>query len=305
MQQRPEVLEGYAPFREYKTWFRVTGNLNSDKVPLIVAHGGPGCTHDYVLSFADIAQSGRCVIHYDQIGNGRSTHLRDAPKGFWSVDLFLDELDNLLRHLGIGQRYNLLGQSWGGMLAAEHAVRRPEGLNALVIASSPSSMPVWVAEALRLRKALPLDVQETLARHEADGTYDHPDYQAASDVFYRRHVCRLDPWPDDVVRTFRALAEDPTVYHAMNGPTEFHVIGTLKDWTVDDRLHRVAVPTLVMSGYHDEATQACVEPFVQLIPNAQQIVMPNSAHMCHLEERADTMAAVEGFLSQHDLRVSA
>lgn len=305
MLQQTEVRQGYAPFGEYKTWFRVTGDLNSGKVPLVVAHGGPGCTHDYVLSFADLAEQGRCVIHYDQLGNGNSTRLHDKPTDFWTVDLFLDELNNLCRHLGIEKCYNLLGQSWGGMMASEHAVRRPEGLNALVIASSPSSMPVWVAEALRLRKDLPQDVQATLARHEVDGTYDHPDYQAASDVFYRRHVCRLETWPDDVVRTFTLLAEDPTVYHAMNGPTEFHVIGTLKDWSVDDRLHEVAVPTLVISGLYDEATQACVEPFVQLIPNAKQIVMPNSAHMCHVEERADTMAAVEGFLSQHDLGISA
>jgi L-proline amide hydrolase len=301
MPKQTTVQEGYAPFGEHRTWFRVTGNLDSSKVPLVVAHGGPGCTHDYVDSFKDLADAGRCVIHYDQIGNGRSTHLRDAPKDFWTVALFLKELDNLTRHLGIAQRYNLLGQSWGGMLASEHAVLRPDGLNALVLASSPSSMPVWVSEALRLRRHLPQDVQDTLARHEADGSYDHADYKAASDVFYNRHVCRLDVWPDEVKRTFAALAEDPTVYHAMNGPTEFHVIGTLKDWSVDDRLHLVTVPTLVISGLYDEATQACVEPYVRLIPNSRQIVMQNSAHMCHLEERTETMAAVDAFLSQYDL----
>jgi L-proline amide hydrolase len=293
MPKQTTVQEGYAPFGEHRTWFRVTGNLDSSKVPLVVAHGGPGCTHDYVDSFKDLADAGRCVIHYDQIGNGRSTHLQDAPKNFWTVALFLKELDNLTRHLGIAQRYNLLGQSWGGMLASEHAVLRPDGLNALVLASSPSSMPVWVSEALRLRRHLPQDVQDTLARHEADGSYDHADYKAASDVFYNRHVCRLDVWPDEVKRTFAALAEDPTVYHAMNGPTEFHVIGTLKDWSV--------VPTLVISGFYDEATQACVEPYVRLIPNSRQIVMQNSAHMCHLEERTETMAAVDAFLSQYDL----
>ena len=300
MSDQPVIREGYAPFGNNQTWFRVTGELSSAKVPVVIAHGGPGCTHDYVDSFKDLALNGRAVIHYDQIGNGKSTHLPNASQDFWTIELFLSELDNLTRHLGIRSRYNLLGQSWGGMLGSEHAIRRPSGLNALVLASSPSSMPVWVAEALRLRSALPQDVQDTLALHEANGDYDHPDYQAASDVFYRHHVCRLPVWPDEVNRTFAALAADPTVYHAMNGPTEFHVIGSLKDWSVVDRLPLIDVPTLVISGRYDEATESCVEPFVRLIPNSRQVMMENSAHMCHVEERQQTMAFVEAFLGEQD-----
>ena len=101
-------------------------------------HGGPGCTHDYVDSFKELAATGRAVVHYDQIGNGRSTHLRDKGPEFWTVSLFLDELDRLLNHLDIAGRYDIVGQSWGGMLAAEHAVLQPPGLRRLVIADSPA-----------------------------------------------------------------------------------------------------------------------------------------------------------------------
>ncbi|HVG47838.1 MAG TPA: alpha/beta fold hydrolase, partial [Rubellimicrobium sp.] len=163
-----------------------------------------------------------------QIGNGRSTHMRGAGPEVWTVDLFLSELDNLLGHLGIQDRYAVLGQSWGGMLAAEHAVRRPRGLQSLVIADSPASMITWVAEANRLREALPPEVQATLLKHEAAGTTDDPEYTRAVEVFNARHVCRVVPNPPEVQRTFDAIAEDPTVYHTMNGPSEFHVIGTLK-----------------------------------------------------------------------------
>src|SRR6185369_13505709 len=97
-------------------------------------------------------------------------HLPEKGADFWTVGLFLDELDNLLAHLGIAGRYHLLGQSWGGMLGAEHAVRRPAGLRSLVIANSPASIPVWVAEANRLRGDLPPDVQQTLLAHESAGT---------------------------------------------------------------------------------------------------------------------------------------
>ncbi len=297
---RTEMREGFAPFGEFQTWYRVSGDIKSERVPLIVAHGGPGCTHDYVDSFKDIAAKGRAVIHYDQIGNGRSSHIDDKPADFWTVGLFLSELENLTRHLGIAAQYNLLGQSWGGMLAAEHAVRQPEGLNALVIASSPSSMPVWLSEALRLRANLPTEVQETLARHEANEAYQHAEYLAATEVYYRRHVCRLTEWPDEVRRSFAAMTENPTVYHTMNGPTEFHITGTLKDWSIDDRLHRISVPTLLISGVHDEATAACVAPYASLIPDVTQVIMTDSSHMCHVEEREATMQTVERFLKAQD-----
>lgn len=296
-----QVQEGYADFHGHQTWYRVTGELASGRLPLVVAHGGPGCTHDYVDSFKDLAERGWPVVHYDQLGNGRSTHLRGIDPGFWTVALFLDELDNLLRHLGIRQ-YVLLGQSWGGMLAAEHGVRQPEGLRGLVIANSPASMALWREAAAGLRAELPAEVQATLERHEAAGTTDSLEYRAASEVFYARHVCRVQPMPAEVARTFAAIDADPTVYHAMNGPTEFHVIGSLRDWSVIERLERIQVPTLLISGRHDEATPACVEPFDRLIPDARWRIFEHSSHMPHVEEREACMATVAVFLAELERR---
>ena len=294
------VVEGRAGFRGVETWYRVTGDLASSLTPVIVVHGGPGCTHDYVDSFKDLARDGRAVVHYDQLGNGRSTHLRDRGADFWTVDLFLAELDNLLSHLGITDRYHLIGQSWGGMLGAEHAVRRPAGLQSLVIADSPASMALWVAEANRLRLELPADIQDALLRHEAAGSTAHPEYETATRAFYARHVCRLDPWPEEVTRTFEAMASDPTVYATMNGPNEFHVIGTLRSWSIVDRLPRVVAPTLLISGRYDEATQATIQPFADLIPDVCWTVFEHSSHMPHVEERALCMDVVGRFLGQHD-----
>ena len=288
--------EGLAPFRDYRTWYRVTGDLTAG-VPLVCLHGGPGCTHDYLDPFDDLASERRAVVQYDQVGNGASTHLRDAPASFWTVDLFLDELDNLLAHLGIASRYDILGQSWGGMLASEHAVRSPPGLRRLVVADSPASLKTWVEEANRLRADLPPDVQATLLEHEAAGTTGSLEYAAATRVFYDRHVCRV-PWPDYVRRTFDALAEDPTVYGTMNGPSEFHVVGTLAGWTIEDRLDRVSVPTLLISGAHDEATPLTQKPFLDRVPDIRQVVFADSSHMPHVEEREATMRVVREFLDQ-------
>jgi len=295
----PADREGTVPFGEFETWYRITGEPRLGVAPLVVLHGGPGCVHDYVLTIADIAQrTGRPVIHYDQLGNGRSTHLPDRGADFWTPELFLAELDSLLTGLGVRDGYHLLGQSWGGMLGAEHAVRRPAGLRSLTIADSPASMELWVAEANRLRALLPAEVRATLLAHEADGSYDHPEYQRAMRVFYDRHVCRVVPNPPEVAATFAAIEADPTVYLTMNGPAEFHVIGTLRDWTIIDRLDRIAVPTLVVSGAHDEATEACVRPFVERIPDIRQHVFPDSSHMPHVEERTAFMQLVAGFLAE-------
>jgi L-proline amide hydrolase len=292
---------GTAPFGDWETWYRVTGDLDSEMTPLIVAHGGPGCTHDYVLAIAEIAtRTGRPVVHYDQIGGGRSTHLPERGPDFWTVQLFLDELDNLLDHLGVRERYFLLGQSWGGMLGAEHALRQPAGLKALVISNSPASMELWVAEAKRLRADLPAEVRDALDRHEADGTTEDPEYLAATQAFYDRHVCRVVPNPPEVLTMQEYLNADPTVYHTMNGPNEFFCIGTLKSWSVVDQVSRIVAPTLLCSGRFDEATPATVQPFFDNIPNVRWEIFENSSHMPFIEEPEHYLSVVESFLSEHE-----
>ncbi len=291
--------EGYADFRDYRTWYRITGELGKGRTPVVILHGGPGCTHDYVDSFKGLAADGRAVIHYDQVGNGRSTHLRDKGADFWTPRLFLDELDNLLRHLGIASAYHIVGQSWGGMLAAEHAVMQPKGLKGLVIADSPASMALWLQEANRLREELPPEVQATLLKHERAGTTSSAEYAQAMRVFYDRHVCRV-PWPPEVARTFAAIEEDPTVYHTMNGPSEFHVVGNLKEWSIIDRLDRIQAPTLLISGKYDEATKATVQPYADRIRDVRWVIFEHSSHMPHVEETARCLEVVGAFLAGHD-----
>lgn len=293
-----DFIEGFVEGPHGRTWYKVTGDLRAAKTPLVILHGGPGCTHDYVDSFKDLAATGRAVIHYDQLGNGRSTHLpeRAGQGDFWTVDLFLDELNRLTQHLGIADRYDVLGQSWGGMLGAEHAVRQPKGLRRLVIANSPASLTTWVEEANRLRRDMPQEIQDALTRHEEEGTIESEEYQTASAAFYALHVCRIQPMPPEVQRTFDAIAADPTVYHTMNGPTEFHVIGSMKGWTIESRLHQIIVPTLLISGRYDEATPLCVQPYADHIPDVRWRIFEHSSHMPHVEEKEACLAAVADFL---------
>jgi L-proline amide hydrolase len=185
------------------------------------------------------------------------------------------------------------------MLGMEHALDHPEGLRALVVADSPASIPLWVEEANRLRSDLPPEVQETLTRHEEAGTTDTSEYEDAVRVYYDRHLCRV-PWPDCVERSFALIAEDPTVYHTMNGPSEFHCIGSLKTWDITDRLHEISTPTLLVSGRHDEATPHIIEQIHTRIPGAQWQVFEESSHMPHVEEPEAFLETVEEFLETVD-----
>ena len=285
----------------HETWYQVHGDLgDSTKTPVVICHGGPGSAHDYVEPIAELSRYGRACVLYDQLGCGNSEHLPDAPADFWSPQLFKDELAALVRHLGIGERHGVVGQSWGGMLAMEYALEHPQGLRGIVVADSPASIPLWISEANRLREDLPPEVQETLTRHEEAGTTGDPEYEAAVAVFYERHVCRVVPMPDCVARSFAQIAANPTVYLSMNGPSEFHVIGSVKTWDITDRLHEIATPTLLVSGRYDEATPLIVGEIHKRIPGAEWVIFEESSHMPHVEEPEAFLDAVESFLCTID-----
>ena len=293
------MSEGTMTRNGNETWYRVVGDLQAGPTPVVICHGGPGAAHDYTEPIANLSRFGRGCVLYDQLGCGKSTHLPDAPADFWTVQLFKDELVDLTRELGIADRYAVVGQSWGGMLAMEHALDHPKGLRAIVVADSPASIPLWVEEANRMRADLPQDVQDTLTRHEADGTTETKEYVDAVRVYYDRHLCRV-PWPDFVTRSFAQMDEDPTVYHTMNGPSEFHCIGSLKTWDITDRLPEISAPTLLVSGRYDEATPHIVEQIRERIPGAQWQLFEESSHMPHVEEPDAFLETVEGFLKTVD-----
>jgi L-proline amide hydrolase len=290
----------------HRTWYRLIGELRADgPAPAILAHGGPGATHDYLESMAALADSGRPCVFYDQLGNGHSQHLPDAPAEFWSPELFQRELHALIAELGIGAGYHVVGQSWGGMLAMLHALEHPAGLRSIAVCNSPASMRLWVEEANRLRRDLPEDVQEALTAHETAGTTDSPAYEAATHVFYERHVCRLAEWPDSVNRSFAMMASNPTVYHTMNGPSEFHTIGSMLDWDITDRLPGIDVPTLLVSGEFDEATPHIVEQIASRIPGARWELVAGTSHLTHVEEPEIWTELVGGFLDAVDAKAGA
>jgi L-proline amide hydrolase len=287
--------EGYVSFRGLQTWYRVVGEDEEEgKHPLLALHGGPGATHDYIESLEGLAETGRRIVFYDQLGCGRSDR---GDESLWTVETYVDEVGAVRDELGLDS-IHLFGNSWGGMLAMEYALTQPSGLVSLMLASSPSSIPQWVEETGRLRRGLPEDVQAVLDKHEAAGTTDDPEYEQACDVFYHRHVCRLPEYPDYVLRSFEFIAQHGEVYKYMNGPSEFHVVGTLLDWDVTSRLGEISVPALVVTGEHDEATPAINRTVSEAIPGAESVIYPGCSHMAHVEDTKGYLQLLDAFMSR-------
>lgn len=278
-------------------WYQI---LNPDQpaIPLLCLHGGPGMPHDYLEPLAGLATT-RPVIFYDQLGCGKSD--RPADSALWTLDRFVAELEAVRAALNL-TRLHLFGNSWGGWLALQYTLDRLPPIESLILSSSPPSVPRWISDCAELRAALSEDVQDVLARHEASGYYSCPEYQWAITQFYRRHLCRIDPWPDCLERTFDGMAS--VVYETMWGPSEFGpVTGRLQNWDVTDRLAEIRVPTLVTGGRHDEARPAHLALLAEHIANCELVIFEHSSHTAFIEEQARYLSVVADFLAHVDLTV--
>jgi proline-specific peptidase len=295
------TIEGFIPFRGYKTWYRIIGDREEPgKFPLICLHGGPGATHDYFGSLEAFATTGRRVILYDQLGAGNSDHIHNPS--LWTVELFVDELGVIRQALGLA-RGHILGHSWGGQLALEYALTQPAGLASLILADTLSSASQWAQEATRLVSQLPTEVQQTIREHEAAGTTDSPEYQEATKVFSRHYGGgHIDPKPEWVKHAF-AKIEDSEVYTTMWGPSEFCVTGTLMNWDITNRLGEIHVPALVLCGRDDEATPTLAETIQHGIPDSELFIFEHSAHFPHIEETELYLQVLEEFLDRVEERL--
>ncbi|KAJ7191611.1 proline-specific peptidase [Mycena pura] len=294
------VTEGEVAFNPCVTWYKVVGSLGSRR-PLIAIHGGPSVYHGYLLILADLTEKHNIpLVLYDQLGTGNSTHLpeKTGDVNFWTEQLFLDELDNLLAHLGVQDDYDILGHSWGGMLGARHAVHQPEGLKNLILFSTTAEMRLWEKAQNLLRTQLPQDVQDTLTKHEEQGSTDSEEYNMAMGVYYGRFTCTIHPLPQAIAECFAWIEKDPTVLLTMNGLSEFCVTGPLKDWSIIAEAHKINVPTLLLNGHYDMAQDSVMTPYFARIPQVKWFTFSESSHMAHFEEREKFMEIVGNFLVQ-------
>ncbi len=285
-------MEGMLEVEGGSIWYRTTG---AGGAPLVCLHGGPGATHDYLENLRCLSDD-RMVVQYDQLGSGRSDRPRD--RSLWTAERFVEELDQLVRHLGL-ERFHLLGQSWGCMLAVRYAHDRGhERLASLILSAPYLSSPLWDRDQRRHVAGLPEEARNAILDCEARGDYASADYVRAMDVFYRRHVCRMKAWPDSLNRSMQGMGLE--VYNSMWGPSEFTLTGSLRDADATPLLASISIPVLYTCGEFDEATPETTMRYAELTPNSRVISFKGASHMHHLESEDEYMSAVRGFLLENE-----
>jgi proline iminopeptidase len=280
--------QGYVDVGPGRVWYEMAG---TGPETIVLLHGGPGASYDYLEAFMDLADAGYRVVRYEQLGSRRSDKPDDPS--LWQVPRFVEELETVRRELGLDAMH-LLGQSWGVFLAIEYALHHQEHLRSLILSSGAASTAECVAGMQRLRSELPHEDQETLARYEATGETGDPVYFAVIQKLYRRHLCRIHPEPPALAESGRHLSLP--VYHTMWGPNEFLCTGTLRDWDRTDRLGEIRVPTLITNGRYDEVVPECGETLHHGIPNSRLVIFEESSHSAHLEEPERYFAVLNDFL---------
>lgn len=270
------TTEGFIDVPGGRVFYREVGG--GDGIPLLCLHGGPGATHEYLLDLEQLADERR-VVFYDQLGSGDSDHPDD--RSLWVIERFMDELDAVRDALGL-DRLHLMGSSWGGMLAMQYVLDRDRPPVSLIVSGSPASSPRWNEICQDLLNEMPSDERERIEQLEAEGKMETPEYEEAMMPFYHRHVCRLDPMPPHVARSFERIAKP--VYHYMAGPSEFRIIGTLRDWDIMDRLREIAVPTLITGGEYDECRPVHLREIHDRIPGSRLEIIPDASHLCFAEQ---------------------
>ena len=287
--------EGFIETPGGKVYYRINhAKNNTNKAPLVLLHGGPGMGHRYLLPLVELA-SERDVIFYDQLDTGKSKGANN--KDFWTLDYFTEELALVCKGLAL-KYFHIGASSWGCSIAVNYTAGKPEGLKSVLLSGALVSTKRWVDDNTAYRGALPQDVQRILDKYEAERDYGADEYQAATEVFYRQHLCRLNEWPDYLNESLASSNFEQ--YLHMWGPTEFLCTGTLKEMELSPKLKEIAAPVLFISGEFDEGTPAASTDFAAKTKNAEVYVVKDASHTPHIEKTDEFMRVAEGFLSRYD-----
>lgn len=293
-----EIREGYMPFLEYKTYYRVVGKNTGNKKPLVLLHGGPGSTHNYFEVLDRIAEEdGRQLVMYDQIGCGNS-YVENRPD-LWNSKVWIEELIELRKHLGLDE-IHLLGQSWGGMQTLEYVCNyKPEGLKSIILSSTLPASWLWAEEAQRMIAQMPQDMQDAIKKATESGDYSSPEYQAAEAEYMRQH-CAGEVTENDPECLRRPKKAGRESYVVGWGPNEFTPLGTLKDYDVIDQLGDIKEPALIINGGNDLCTPYVAKFMYDRILNSEWELFRTCRHMCFVEDNDHYVEVLKKWMNKND-----
>ena len=288
-----KITTGYMPFKGYRTFYRIVGEA-SDNAPLVLLHGGPGSTHNYFEVLDPLAEmTHRLIISYDQLGCGES-YLDGHPE-LWTLDTWMDELTALLDTLHV-ERFHLLGQSWGGMLAIAYAIeKKPKGLQSVILSSTLPESQLWGREQHRLITFMSEEDQRAIAEAEATGNFHSPAYLKANDHYVARHEFVITPDTPECMSRKKRFGDE--AYLVAWGPNEYNPTGTLKDFNYTDRLKEITCPALIISGTNDLCTPYIAKTMYDHLPNARWELFYGARHMVFTEQTEKYLELVAEFIS--------
>lgn len=273
-------------------WFERVGG--GPGLPLLVVHGGPGLPHTYLRSLERLADE-REVIFWDQLGCGNSE--RPANRELWTMQRSVAEMDAVVKGLGLNG-FHLFGNSWGGMMAQQYALDVPSRAVSLTISNSIASIPQFSQMVARLKTELDPETQSAIDRHEAAGTTHAAEYQDAIRTWNETYLCRVRPWPAELLEAFANMGTD--IFETMFGPSDFRIVGTVRDWDVFDRLAEITLPTLILAGRYDECVPEHMWEMHRRIAGSRYELFESTAHMPFIEEPDKFDAVMRDFLRLHD-----
>jgi proline-specific peptidase len=273
-------------------WFKRVGR--GAGLPLLAVHGGPGLPHNYIRALERLAGE-REVIFWDQLGCGNSEWPSNTE--LWTMERSVAEMAAVVKALGLN-RFHVFGNSWGGMLAEQYVLDVASGAVSLTISNSLASIPEFSKMVARLKSELDPATQSAIDRHEAAGTTYSAEYQAAIRTWNETYLCRVRPWPTELEDAFRNMGTE--IFETMFGPSDFHIVGTIRHWDVLDRLAEIALPTLLLAGRYDECAPEHMFEMHRRIQGSRFELFESSAHMPFIEEPDRFDQVMRDFLRLYD-----
>lgn len=295
MENWPKSEDGFIDVNGIKLFYRIF-EPSKHIATILCLHGGPGASHDYLLPLSDLSESGVKVILFDQFGCGRSEEPSDRSS--FTIDYGVEEVEAVRRQLAPGEKIFLMGSSYGGALALAYSVKYQRELRGLIVSGGLASVPLTVREMNRLIDALPEWAATTIKYYGSKGEFDNPNYRKASEEFYRRHLIRMDNMPEEA-RLSLEYAEKRNVYAVMNGPNEFTISGTIRDWDITDRISEIHIPTLVTVGEFDEVTPVVAEEIHSRISGSEIEIFKDCSHLTMWENREGYIGRLRRFIEEN------
>lgn len=286
------------PVGKFNVWTKRFGN--NPRIKVLLLHGGPAMTHEYMECFESFfPKEGFEFYEYDQLGSYYSDQPKDSS--LWTTERFVEEVEQVRKAIGADStNFYVLGNSWGGILGMEYALKYQHNMKGLIVANMMASAPEYGRYAQEvLAKQMDSTVLAEVRAIEAKGDFSNPRYmELLLPNFYKQHLCRLEVWPDGFNRAMKHVNGE--IYTMMQGPSEFGVGGRLAQWDIKARLKEIKIPTLMVGAKHDTMDPAAMEEQSKLVQKGRYLYCPNGSHLAMWDDQQVFMNGVITFIKDVD-----